>query len=148
MRTHTYICISPHGTRTIVAASCTALVELSIRVIFNVILYAIMHLTCSETFHVSRSLLENIASPWHCIFPPARPQLTFPSLPYTTWFVYTPVHPTLPPPNPGPLGASPDSKMQCGAPSPSSSEVLSLLITSSVKILGVFLNNVISFANL
>ena len=37
-----YIYISPHGTCTIVAASCTALLELSIRVVFNVALYAIM----------------------------------------------------------------------------------------------------------
>ena len=69
---------------------------------------------------VSQSLLEKVASTWHCISPPPRPQLTLVSLPYTTPECST--HPT-----PGPWAPLQTPKCSVEPPSNSSNEVIALL---------------------
>ena len=126
--------ISPHGTCPIVTAFCTALLELSIRVVFNLILYAIMQLPCSETFHGFPKSAGKSCIYLALHFPtPVQPQLTLVSLPYTTPECST--HPT-----PGPLGPSaPLQTLKCSVepPSNSSNEVIALLSPPPCRFLGI-----------
>ena len=72
-----YVCIyviSPHGTCTIVAASGTALLELPIRVVFNIIYMLSCNSHVQKPSMVSQSLLEKVASTWHCTPHPPPPR--------------------------------------------------------------------------
>lgn len=113
MYIYVYICFSSLGTWTIVAASYTALLELCIRVIFDVFLYAVMQHTFSETFLVSAfCFLHSTASPYTTL-ERFLPHWTLCSVPF------------------------PDPKMWYRAPSPSNSEVLAQI--SATPFWGYFL---------